>query len=53
MGEKKQQNFLNIDSKYNAKIKDQTQENIQHWAMCLSLPSSDNYNFPQTCALDE
>jgi hypothetical protein len=29
-GKKTQQNFLNIDSQYNAKIMNQTIENIQH-----------------------
>jgi hypothetical protein len=29
-GKKTQQNFLNIDSQYNAKIMNQTTENIQH-----------------------
>ena len=52
MGKKTQQNFLNIGSQYNAKTINQTLENIQHWAMHLSLPSYPNCSY-QTCTLDD
>jgi hypothetical protein len=44
MGKKTQQNFLNIDSQYNAKIMNQTtQKFLSQGCASLSLPSSGNW----------
>ena len=53
MGEETQQNFLNIDSQYNAKTINQNTREYPRLSNVPLSPPSPNFNNLQTCTLAE